>query len=111
VANSVLSVLLLRSTTDVHQREKEESHPPVRHLEAGMRLVSSERLVPSRGTSAAREVIQGREYVDAARNCLELALELYRGSEGQAAEPSVPALEQVLGQLTEAEAVLWEMSQ
>lgn len=76
-----------------------------------MRLVSSERLVPSRGTSASREVIQGREYVDAARNCLELAVELYRGAEGQRAEAPVPVLEQVLGQLAEAEAVLWEMSQ
>ena len=32
-----------------------------------MRLVSSERLVPSRGTSASREVIQCREYIDVAR--------------------------------------------
>ena len=74
-----------------------------------MRLVSSERLVPSRGTSALREVTQGREYVDAARNCIELAIELYRGADGQADAP-VPALEYVLGQLAEAEAELWKIS-
>ena len=76
-----------------------------------MRLVSSERLVPSRGTSATREVIQGREYIDAARSCLELAVEMYGGADEQVAGAPVPALEHVLRQLEEAEAVLWEMSQ
>jgi hypothetical protein len=77
-----------------------------------MRLVSSERLVPSRAISATREVIQGREYIDAARNCLELAMELYDGgADEQVKGVPAPALEQVLGQLAEAEAVLWEMSQ
>jgi len=75
-----------------------------------MRLVSSERLVPSRGTSASREVVQGREYIDAARSCLELALELYRGAEVEAPEAPVRALEEVLGQLAEAEAALWEIA-
>ena len=76
-----------------------------------MRLVSSERLVPSRGTSASREVIQCREYIDAARSCLQLAVEMYDGAGQQVAGAPVPALEHVLIQLEEAEAVLWEMSQ
>jgi hypothetical protein len=76
-----------------------------------MRLVSSERLVPSRGTSATREIIQGREYIDAARNCLELAVEMYGGADEQVAGALVPALERVLSQLEETEAVLWEVSQ
>lgn len=76
-----------------------------------MRLVSSDRLVPSRGTSASREVIQSREYIDAARNCLELAVEIYGGDDEQLIGAHVPAIEHVLGQLAEAEAILWEMSQ
>ena len=76
-----------------------------------MRLVSSERLVPSRGTSASREVIQCREYIDAARSCLALALEMYDGADEQVTGAPVPALEQVLMQLGQAEAVLWETSQ
>lgn len=75
-----------------------------------MRLVPAERLVPSRATSASREVIQGREYIDAARSSLELAVEMYRGDKQVGGAP-VLALEQVLGQLEEAEAVLWEVSQ
>ena len=76
-----------------------------------MRLVSSERLVPSRGTSASREVIQCREYIDAARSCLALAVEMYGGADEQVAAAQIPPLEHVLIQLEEAEAVLWEMSQ
>ena len=76
-----------------------------------MRLVSSERLVPSRGTSATREVIQGREYIDAARSCLELAVEMYDGADEQVSGAPIPALELILRQLKEAEAVLWEVSQ
>ena len=76
-----------------------------------MRLVSSERLVPSRGTSASREVIQCREYIDAARSCLALAVEMYGGADKQETGAPVPALENVLKQLEQAEAVLWEMSQ
>ena len=56
-----------------------------------MRLVSSERLVPSRGTSTSREVIQCREYIDAARNCLALAVEMYGGADDQVAGAPVPA--------------------
>ena len=76
-----------------------------------MRLVSSEQLVLSRGTSASREVVQGREYIDAARSCLELAVEIYGGDDELVTGAHVPAIEQVLGQLAEAEATLWEMSQ
>jgi hypothetical protein len=75
-----------------------------------VRLVSSERFVPSRGTSASREVIQCREYIDAARSCLELAVEMYGGAEEQVAGAPVPALEEVLIQLEEAEAILWDVT-
>jgi hypothetical protein len=76
-----------------------------------MRLVSDERSVSSRATSASREVIQSREYIDAARSSLELAIEMYGRADEQVARAPVAALEHVLRQLEEAEAVLWEVSQ
>jgi hypothetical protein len=76
-----------------------------------MRLGSEERLVPSRATSASREVARSRQHVDAARRSLELAVEMYSGADGEAAGAPVSALEHVLGQLEEAEAALWEASQ
>jgi hypothetical protein len=77
-----------------------------------MRLGYEERLVQSRATSASREVVRSREHVDAARRSLELAVEMYSGAANGSAESApVSALEQVLGQLEEAEAALWEASQ
>ena len=49
--------------------------------------------------------------IDAARSCLLLAVEMYDGAGEQVAGAAVPALEHVLIQLQDAEAVLWEMSQ
>ena len=76
-----------------------------------MRLGSEERLVPSRTVSASREVIRSRQYLDAARRSLEIAVEIYSVADGEAAGAPVSALEQVLGQLEEAEAALWEAAQ
>ncbi len=77
-----------------------------------MRLGSEERLVPSRATSASREVVRSRQHVDAARRSLELAVEMYGGAEGEAAGGTpLSTLEHVLRQLEEAEAALWEASQ
>ncbi len=76
-----------------------------------MRLGSEEHLVPTRATSASREVVRSRQHVDAARRSLELAVEIYNGVDGGAAGAPVSALEQVLRQLEEAEAALWEASQ
>ena len=75
-----------------------------------MRLGSEEHLVPTRATSAGREVVRSRQHVDAARRSLELAVEMY-SEDGVAAGAPVSALEHVLGQLEEAEAALWEASQ
>ena len=74
-----------------------------------MRLGSDARLVPSRATSASREVVQSRQYVDAARRSLELAVAMYGGAQEAAGVP-VSALEHALGQLEEVEVVLWEAS-
>jgi hypothetical protein len=76
-----------------------------------MRLGSEERLVPSRVVSASREVVQSRQYIDAARRSLELAVEIYCGASGEPPGAPVSALEHALGQLEEVEAVLWEASQ
>ena len=76
-----------------------------------MRLGSEERLLPTRATSASREVVRSRQYVDAARRSLELAVEMYGGAGREAAGAPVSVLEEVLRQLEEAEAALWEASQ
>ena len=48
---------------------------------------------------------------DSRVEALELAVEIYNGVDSGAAGAPVSALEQVLGQLEEAEAALWEASQ
>ena len=75
-----------------------------------MRLDHEERLVHSRSTSASREIVRSRQHVDAARMSLELAIEMYCGAGEETGAP-LSALRQVLGQLEEAEAALWEASQ
>jgi hypothetical protein len=76
-----------------------------------MRLGTEVRLVPSRATSASREVVRCRQHIDAARTSLELALEMYGGTDGEPAGAPLSALRQVLEQLEDAEAALWEASQ
>jgi hypothetical protein len=76
-----------------------------------MRLGSEERFGPSRATSASREVVRSRQHVEAACRSLELAVEMYSGAHGGAFGAPVSALKQVLGQLEDAEAALWEASQ
>ena len=76
-----------------------------------MRLDHEERLVHSRSTSASREIVRSRQHVDAARMSLELAIEMYCGAGEETGGAPLSALRQVLGQLEEAEAALWEASQ
>lgn len=75
-----------------------------------MQIGLEERPVPSRATSAFREVVRSRNLIDAARNSLELALEIQGGVDKEAGGISLPALERVLAQLDEAEAALWEVA-
>ena len=73
-----------------------------------MRLVTDKPPIPTRATSALREVERSRRYLDSARCSLEVAVEIYvRGDAGVGGVP-IAALERVLGQLEEAEAALWE---
>ena len=73
--------------------------------------IGLERPVPSRATTAFREVVRSRNLIDAARNSLELALEIHSGLDGETGGVPLPALERVLVQLEEAEAALWEAVQ
>ena len=76
-----------------------------------MQIQSTDRSIPFTTNRALTELVHGRQQVDAARRSLGLALEIFRRVDPD--RPTVPlsALEQVLGQLEEAEASLWEASQ
>ena len=95
------------ATADVRSAAEEESD--IRSSMGG-EACGSERLEPSRGTSATGEVIQSREFIDSARSCLELAAEMCRRADEQVAGAPVSALKHVLRQPEEAEAVLSEVS-
>lgn len=76
-----------------------------------MQLGTEVRLVPMRSTSASREVVRSRQHVDAARACLELALEMYCGADGEPAGAPLSALRDVLRALEDSEMALWEAAQ
>jgi hypothetical protein len=73
-----------------------------------MQTESIERPVPFTTNRAWTELVQSRQQVDAARKSLELALEIFRRLDEDPLAVLLFALEQVLGQLEEAEASLWE---
>jgi hypothetical protein len=57
------------------------------------------------------ELVRSRQQVDAARRSLELALEIFHRLDDDPPTMSLSALERVLEQLEEAEAILWETAQ
>lgn len=73
-----------------------------------MQLAFEDRPLPTRATSALREVVRSREHLDAARHSLELAIEIFGRSDAELASVPMSALDRVLGLLQEAEAALWE---
>ena len=79
--------------------------------EVCMQLDTEVRLVPTRLTSASREVVRSRQHVDAACSCLELALEMYCGAEREPAGAPLSALRDVLRALEDSEMALWEAAQ
>ena len=76
-----------------------------------MQAESAERPIPITTNRALTELVQSRRQLDAARRSLELALVLFRTLKHEAVGVPIKALEQVLGQLEEAEATLWETVQ
>jgi hypothetical protein len=66
--------------------------------------------MPSRRTSALREVSRSRDYLDAARSNLEVALSMLGSPDGEASDARISGLQQALRQLQEVEATLWEAS-
>jgi hypothetical protein len=76
-----------------------------------MQVASTERPIPVTINRALTELVKGRRQLDSARTSLELSLDLFRRLKGDAVGVPLYALEQVLGQLEEAEATLWETAQ
>jgi hypothetical protein len=76
-----------------------------------MLVESTERPIPFTNNRALTELVHSRKQLDAARKSLELGLEILRQLDGEAAGAPIRALEQVLSQLEEAEAALWELAQ
>ena len=76
-----------------------------------MQTEFAERPVPFTSSRAWTELVRSRQQVDGARRSLELALEIFRRLNDD--PPAIPlsALDRVLGQLEEAEALLWETAQ
>ncbi|MGH2595262.1 MAG: hypothetical protein ACRDH7_04785 [Actinomycetota bacterium] len=76
-----------------------------------MQTEFAERPVPFTSSRAWTELVRSRQQVDGARRSLELALEIFRRLNDD--PPAIPlsALDAVLGQLEEAEALLWETAQ
>lgn len=76
-----------------------------------MLVESTERPIPFTNNRALTELVHSRKQLDAARKSLELGLEILQQLNGEAAGAPIPALEQVLSQVAEAEAALWELAQ
>jgi hypothetical protein len=76
-----------------------------------MVVESTERPIPFTNNRALTELVHSRKQLDAARKSLELGLEILQQLNGEAAGAPIPALEQVLSQVAEAEAALWELAQ
>lgn len=76
-----------------------------------MQTESVDRPVPFTSNRAWTELVKSRQQVDAARRSLELALDIFHRLDGDPPMIPLSALERTLGQLEEAEAMLWEAAQ
>ncbi len=76
-----------------------------------MVVESTERPIPFTSNRALTELVHSRQQLDAARRSLELGLEILERLNGEAVGVPILALKQVLGQVEEAEAALWELAQ
>jgi hypothetical protein len=76
-----------------------------------MVLESKERPIPFTNNRALTELVHSRQQLDGARRSLELGLEIFERLNGEAAGAPIAALKQVLSQVEEAEAALWELAQ
>ena len=76
-----------------------------------MLVESTERPIPFTNNRALTELVHSRKQLDAARRSLELGLEILQQLNTEAAGVPIRALEQVLSQVEEAEAALWELAE
>ena len=70
-----------------------------------------ERPIPFTSNRALTELVHSRKQLDEARRSLELGLEIFHQLDEEAAWAPIRALEDVLGQIEQAEAALWELAQ
>jgi hypothetical protein len=76
-----------------------------------VQIGSVERPVPFTVNRAQTELVRARQHLDAARGSLQLALEIFGTLSDETAGMPISALERALGQMEEAEAVLWESAE
>jgi len=76
-----------------------------------MLVEPTERPIPYTTNRALTELVHSRKQLDAARRSLELGLEIFYRLQEETAGAPIGALEDVLGQIEEAEAALWELAQ
>ena len=76
-----------------------------------MLVEPAERPIPFTSNRALTELVHSRKQLDAARRSLELGLEIFQRLDPRMAGAPIGALEDVLGQIEEAEAALWELAQ
>lgn len=71
----------------------------------------AERPIPFTSNRALTELVHSRKQLDGARRSLELGLEILHRLDDEMVGAPIRALEDVLGQVEEAEAALWELAQ
>ena len=69
------------------------------------------RPIPFTSNRALTELVHSRKQLDEARRSLELGLEIFHQLDEEAAWAPIRSLEDVLGQIEQAEAALWELAQ
>ena len=70
-----------------------------------------ERPIPFTSNRALTELVHSRKQLDSARRSLELGLEILHELNDELAVVPIGALEDVLTQVEQAEAALWELAQ
>jgi hypothetical protein len=70
-----------------------------------------ERPIPFTSNRALTELVHSRKQLDSARRSLELGLEILHQLNDELAVVPIGALEDVLSQVEQAEAALWELAQ
>ena len=76
-----------------------------------MLVEPTERPIPFTSNRALTELVHSRKQLDSARRSLELGLEILHQLNDELVVVPIGALEDVLTQVEQAEAALWELAQ